>query len=471
MGALSALRNLFASRSPLLALIDDPFVQIDRPALAAKLELEKRGAEQGAHDLPAPDTRTFDQVEAEIQSEIADEYKRAQVEAANQIRVYDNRLAELGLLAELSSIRSHARQAVGDFVAEVANSRKHLATSRDAIAESYEELREFKKEHRLTRPAHAAAPGLVMWSAIFGAWFVEAAANTFLLRLNDDLGFVGGAAAAGIIAALNVGLATAVGRYVLPSTNARGAGQKVAGYALTALWFGIMLIWNLLAAHFRDAKALGLPQPDNEALALLIAQPFRLDSIYSWGLLIAGIVCAVAAAIVAYRMDDPYPGYGAISRRHAQRCADYAAEVDQATEELKEIRDEAIASATDVRGQLGQQFGERGRVLAGRQAFRRRFEEHGTHMEQTANALLETYRAANRRARGAPAPAHFQERWILERLPLPDVQIMSASEADLKAAERALDEAVAEISGKFDAAVQSFEPLDVLKLRLADGKA
>ena len=137
MGALSALRNLFASRSPLLALIDDPFVQIDRPALAAKLELEKRGAEQGAHDLPAPDTRTFDQVEAEIQSEIADEYKRAQVEAANQIRVYDNRLAELGLLAELSSIRSHARQAVGDFVAEVANSRNHLATSRDAIAERH----------------------------------------------------------------------------------------------------------------------------------------------------------------------------------------------------------------------------------------------------------------------------------------------------------------------------------------------
>jgi hypothetical protein len=471
MGALSALRNLFSTRAPLLAPIDDPFIQIDRPAIVAKLELEKRGAEQGGHDLPAPDTQTFDQVEAEIVSEIAEQYARAQIDGANQVRVYDNRLAELGLLAELSSIRSHARQAVGDYVAEVANSRNHLATSRDAIAESYEELRAFKKEHRLTRPAHAAAPGLVTWSAIFGAWFVEAGANTFLLRLNDDLGFIGGAAAASIIAALNVGLATAVGRYILPWTSARGPAQRVAGYGLTVLWFGTMLLWNLLAAHFRDAKALGMPRPDNEALGLLVSQPFQLDSIYSWGLLIAGCVCAVAAALVAFRMDDPYPGYGAISRRHAERCADYAAEVDQATDELREIRDEAIESATDVRGQLSQQFGERGRVLAGRQAFRRRFEEHGTHMEQTGNALLETYRAANRRARSAPAPAHFGQRWTLGRLPLPDAPVTSANEAELRAAESALDEAVTEISGKFDAAVQSFEPLDVLKLRLADGKA
>lgn len=92
-------------------------------------------------------------------------------------------------------------------------------------------------------------------------------------------------------------------------------------------------------------------------------------SIFSWGLIIAGIIFAIIAAMAGYRMDDPYPGYGAVTQRHHRRCQDYADEVSDAIEGLRDIRDEAIETATDVREQLARQFAERGQVIGARSAF------------------------------------------------------------------------------------------------------
>jgi hypothetical protein len=329
-----------------------------------ELRLDERGAEQGAHNLPTSDTRTFDNVEAEIVAHIADHHQRAQVDAANQLRTYDGRLAQLTLLAELSSIKGEARTAVGDFDAEVANGRNRLATSRDAIAESYAELREFKRAHQLVRPAHAVPRSIVTWGTILLAWLFESVANTFLLRLNDDLGIVGGFLAAATIAGVNVGVSAFAGRQIIPLTKHPKLPSRAAAQALTVVWFALLLAWNLLAAHYRDAKSAGIPKPENEALNLLLTQTVSLESIYSWGLFIAGIICAVLAAKAAYQMDDPYPGYGAISRRHERRCLDYADDIEEATEELRDIRDEAIAEATKVRAELGSQLRERCLIVA-----------------------------------------------------------------------------------------------------------
>ncbi len=450
----------------MFAPMDDAFIQLNREDAARQLRLEERGAEQGRHELPSQTMRTLDSVEAEVAAFMADHHSRAQIDAANSVRTYDDALNGLALLSRLSSIRTQSRRAITDFKAQVANRRNRLSNSRDAIEASYGELRSFRHANGLDRPAHTVPPTLSTVGTIVLSWLGETAANAFLLRLNDSMGYLGGIVAAATVGAVNVLVAAFIGRQVWPRTNLHDPTARKLAYAGVGSWAVLMLGWNLLAAHYRDAKSLGVAVPEQAALGMMGSS---LDSIYSYGLLVAGIVFAVLAARAGYRMDDPYPGYGERARRHEERCEDYADEVQQASDELLEIRDAAIDEASEVRDELETQLAERAQILSARDTFRRRYDEHAAQLEQTGNALLQIYRTANIGARTTPAPPHFDERWTLQQSDLPLPPASSVGEGEVRAAEAALDEAVAQISDGCDAAISSFEPLDKLKSSLADG--
>src|SRR3546814_8688604 len=89
---------------------------------------------------------------------------------------------------------------------------------------------------------------------------------------------------------------------------------------------------------------------------------------------------------------DPYPRYGAIYSRHEVRCEDYAEEIEESLGELADTRDDAIASATATREELGRQFRERGQIIAARETHRTRYREHQDYLEMVGNTLLSHYR-------------------------------------------------------------------------------
>ena len=335
MGAWANVKQFFDRGEPIRASMDDPFIQIDRAAASSSLKLRERGAEQGALELPVGSMQTLDVVEADVAAFIQDMFDRAQIDAGNSVRTYDSRLNGLSLIANLSSIRTQAKIALSDFKAEVVNSRGRLTNSRDAIVESYAELRDFKLANGLKRPAHEVPPNISTIGTMMVCWLLETIANSMLLRLNDSMGYLGGVVAAAIVGFINVFVAGVVGRLVWPWVNRREPGARVAGWVGVTIWGIFTLSWNLLAAYYRDAKSLGLPDPENAALSLFGS---GLHSIYSYGLLVAGLIFAITAAFAGYRMDDPFPGYGPVSRRHEKRCADYLADVEDATGELTAIR-------------------------------------------------------------------------------------------------------------------------------------
>lgn len=466
MGAWSKLTGFFDRSEPLRAPMDDPFIQIDRAQASAALRLRERGAEQGGLELPVPSMQTLDLVEADVTTFIQDHFERAQIDAANSIRTYDSRLDALSLIANLGSIRTQARIALSDFKAEVLNRRGRLTNGRDAIVDSYAELDDFRKENGLRRPAHEAPPSSATVGTMLVCWLLETIANSMFLRLGDSMGWLGGVIAAALVGAVNVGVAAGVGLKVWPMLNHRGMRMRVIGWLLAITWLVLTVVWNLLAGHYRDAKSLGLPSPETAAMGMLGS---GLESIYSYGLLVAGLVFAIGAAISGYKMDDPYPGYGPVSRRHAKRCEDYVEDVRDATSELTAIRDDAVGEATDVRMELGRQLAERRQILTHRDSFRRRYEEYAEQLEATANLLLQEYRNANRSARTTAAPGRFDMTWTLPRLPLPHASGEEVARSAIDAAEADLEQTVADISGAFDEAIGSFEPLDVLKRRIADG--
>ena len=379
------------------------------------------------------------------------------------------RMSELALLRELSTLTGASELATGDYRATVIKRKGELALARDAIKESYRELDDFKAEHGLRRPAHRGILPIYAYSSIAIAWFLESAANTAFLRVNDDAGLLGGFVAAAVVAAVNVFSSAFIGRKVLPFLFFKHQPQRSYAHVAAAIWLSLLFAWNLLAGHFRDAKANGLQNPENAALELFQNNLLQFESIYSYGLLAAGILFAIGAAIAGYKMDDPYPGYGETYRRHQDRCEDYAEQIEAAIEDLQDIRDEAIDRAQELREELGEQFRERGDIIASRESLRTRYRDHQDYLEDQANALLSHYRGVNIRARGDGAPKHFKSKWELKRTELPQVTDEPIVDAEVLRAQEALQHSITTVSNAYNEAIESFEHLDRIKGSLTNG--
>lgn len=469
MSVLRSLRDLFRARDTTIALPADPFIVIDRDLAIEKLRLDERGASNGSKDFPPTDAEGFDDVEAEIVAEVTEHSNRARIEAWNNHRLYGERLAELAMLRDLSQVTGLSEQALGDFKATVINKDGRLALAKDDIRGSYQELAAFKQEHGLSRPAHRGLLPVYAWSSILVSWVLESALNTAFLRVNDDHGLIGGFVAAMVVAGVNVFLSAWVGRACWPYLLYKYPFGRVLALAGCGVWVTVLVIWNFLAGHFRDAKVAGLENPEGAALRLFAEAPLQFDTLNSYGLLVAGFVFAVIAATAAFRMDDPYPGYGAIYRRHEDRCEAYADEIEITLEELTQTRDEAIEEAVQTREELASQFRRRGDILAAREMHRQRYREHQDYLETIGNALLAHYRAANVRARTTPAPKHFGEKWSLPRTELPPDVNESSLETEVGRAQDALTASIRTISAAYDAAIGSFEHLDRIRASLSDG--
>lgn len=470
MSAFSSLKKFFKPNDITIALPSDPFIVIDRERAIEKLALDEKAQRNGSCNFPSKDAGNYDDVELEIIAEIGEHAARAQIDAANHHRAYSERISELALLRELSSITGESQLALGNYQTTIINRQGRLSLAKDAIRESYLELADFKKEHRLARPAHRGLHPVYVWSAIAISWILESLFNTAFLRVNDEFGLIGGFVAAAVVAAVNVFISALVGRFWWPYLFYRDAFQRNFAIAGTAIWAIGLVVWNLLAGHFRDAKASGLPLPEEAALQLFLNSPVLFDSIYSYGLLIAGMAFAVLSAAAAYKMDDPYPGYGEIYRRHEDRCEAYADEIEASLEELQETRDEAIEAANAVREELGAQFRERGQIIAARNNHRNRYREHQDYLETVGNSLLAYYRSANQRARTDQLlPAHYNTKWVMERASLPLDPDEPLIDDEVARAQLALEQSISTIANAYTEAIQRFEHLDQIKRSLGDG--
>jgi hypothetical protein len=469
MATFDNLKRFFSPDDRTLALPDDPFIVIDRDRTIAQLRLDERAKENGSRNFPPADATSFDDVESQIVAEMVEQADRARVNASNSHRVYNERLSELALLRELSTVTGASVEAQGDFRATVIKRQNRLAHARDAIRESYRELSEFKKLHRLSGPAQQGISSAKAYTAAALSWVIESFVNTPLLHVNDDMGYIGGLLHAAVIAALNVGPAAMVGRLVVPYLFHRSIARKLFAALGCLAWLAFLATWNLLAGHFRDAKTAGVSSPEIEALNLFAQTPFSLQSVYSYGLLVAGFAFALLGALATFKMKDPYPGYGDIYKRHQERCEQYSDEIDAAFEELQETRSNAIGVAEATRDELRRQFAERGQIIAARDAHRARFAQHQEYLETFGNQLLSHYRAANVKARtDGEIPTSFKTTWKLTRTELPVAQDESI-DAEVQRAQAALAESITAIATAYEGAIESFEHLDKIKESLANG--
>jgi hypothetical protein len=162
-------------------------------------------------------------------------------------------------------------------------------------------------------------------------------------------------------------------------------------------------------------------------------------------------------------MDDPYPGYGKISRKHEEIIQDYTNEKANIIDDLTRTRDRAIEYIHAARQSLAEGRMTLSGALDSRDRLIQLFDAHQNYLSRTANDLLSVYRNANMQARTSAAPKHFNTGYTLPKAaapaPLPNVINQAQLDAHIEATNAALKKAITQVNTQFEQATKEFRQI------------
>src|SRR5579875_191613 len=441
-----------------VARVEPTFTETELPALAEQLNLEALGRENGRKNLPASDSTGLDPVERQILAVIQQRIGRARAEYESAAQC----LGTAAVIAEISVCRTRIRgmveEALTDLRARARARREDVFLFLEAARRCKQEVETFRTENRLQRQAwtdRSHGPQLTLLSGLLAA---ESILNGTLLSRGLEGGLIAGWLTAAALAALNTGIAFAA-RWALRIINHVRVMIRAAGLTLAVIWLLWTVGFNLGVAHYRDA--LNSDNPDiagTVALQDLFSHPWRIRDFQSASLLSMGLVFSLIALCDGFATSDPYPGYEAVTRKWEEASKEFHAARQRAEATLTQRKDDALAavrSEIDYLPVLESRLRDAGRRRAD---LAERWEREIERLERAANVLAEIYREANRRARTAPAPAHFD---MPLEMPRPDNPVTAVA-LDGDDPPEDFGPATAAILREYEAAIQSLLTLEEL---------
>jgi hypothetical protein len=427
--------------------------------LARSMNLEALGRERGLTEQPPSDAAALDPVEITICHEIEKRFHAVREEWERVAALNELHAEAAKIDAQISRILEDATIAVSALRAEAKVPLNQSFKTRENARESKQHLDDFRRNHGLTRPAQYSESRWGRVASIVGlVMVIETFANGSVLATGLYGGEFAGWSWALIFAGFNAGGAFLWGlscRYIFH----RKIAFKLIGFML--ILFAVLYAagLNLGVAHFRDALSINPDDAPVTALRALREHPLEIANLYSALLLVMGGAFFLIAFVEGIGFfEDPYPGYGRLTRRNKQAFDDFSRVSAQALERLAQLNADKLRNIrieTDhVHALVAAHAEKRKRVSD----MRARLNKHRQALEVSANRLADIYRQANLRARTTPAPIHF-------RLPLQCAWSGSASDPEDKPPDFALDRLTGcsgQIVAAFEQIQQSFPTLEDL---------
>ncbi|MBT5378979.1 MAG: hypothetical protein HOL08_07990 [Opitutae bacterium] len=407
---------------------DRIFPEIDLSALIKKLRILERGKEQGNLNLPETDNETFDSVEQQIIHEVSTVENWQFNTYIERQKVYVDRSRDAAVQGLVNDTRAAVNDAVTDFSRHIHNGVNELFVYKREVIETETELKAFRVDHNLSRPARYYSGRTYKIGVLFVILLVEAVLNGVFLSKGSEFGLIGGIFEALIIASINVIWGLAIGRLALPRLAYRGLVSKILGIVLVIFGGALAFGFNLGVAHYRTAMSGDPFEASLIAYQTLILHPFGIGDIKSWGLFFIGMTFSSIAALDGWLMDDPYPGYGQRTRQNVEALNAYTELKGELLDEIEGIKNDAEEKIDQLAMKVKDRREELASLLVRSLTLRRQFEQHFSHIELTVNAALAAYRDENRRFRTVTSPPSFSLQWSCPRQTLDDYSILIKSD-------------------------------------------
>jgi hypothetical protein len=227
------------------------------------------------------------------------------------------------------------------------------------------ELNKFREAHQLTRAAiYPDEPnktiGLLFLMGIF-----EAVLNSFFLSKGSEFGLAGGFAIAIVISCLNVLIAFFMS-LSLRFANHRATKISIFGIVCsTHLAIAVAAI-SLFIGHYRAALDKNVDLASLQAVKNMAESPLGISTFDSWILVFITFAIFALVTFKLFKNDDPYPGYGDITRKARTASKNYSRSKTKANELVTRLRDEltnALDQNYEALDKLSHEFDQDGESL------------------------------------------------------------------------------------------------------------
>jgi hypothetical protein len=398
---------------------------IDTDAIARKLKVDAEAAERGARDQPVSDTQALDSVEQNIVQNLESEWTFHGSELLNNLRAYNSRLIAVSVQTELANLDLLAKNTLSKLREANHRAEAELGPLREEFVSYRGELSGFRQKHKLNRAARNPARRWTTFGLLIFLIGVESGINGFFFAKGSEFGLLGGIGTAIGISLVNVFFAFILGLFPFRWLNHRNLLVKFAGLVISLVGVACLVILHGFAAHYRDATAsVGEARAFQEALRTLQTSTLSLADLDSYYLVGIGLLWSFLAVWKGATFDDPYPGYGAHSRRAVAAREGYSDEHAGLFEDLERIKEETVEKLESGIQRIPRFPQEAGLIRSQREADLKAFRAYEQAVETAVNQLLARYRDANRHRRKSAAPKHFNSSWRLPRSFMEDSSVL-----------------------------------------------
>ena len=316
---------------------------IDTAAIARQLNLQAIAAERGQSNVPPADASAPDAVEQQILQRVESEWTWQGLELINNLRAYKQRLISYIVESEFTRLVVQAKDTLAQLREADHRAEAELGPLREDYVALRDELSDFKKKHRLRRAARAHARRYTTFGLLFVLIAFESVANGVFFAKGSEFGLIGGVSTAVIISIINVTSGFLLGLWPVRWINRRNPLVKLFGLVMALAGIAAVVVLHAFAAHYRDAMAaVGEDRALGAAIAALRAAPWNLDNLNSYYLFAMGLFFSLFSIYKGATFDDPYPGYGPMSRRHESARQDYSDQHADLFDGLANIKDDTI---------------------------------------------------------------------------------------------------------------------------------
>jgi hypothetical protein len=402
---------------------------IDTAAIARQLNLETTASQRGKSNIPPSDSTGLDAVEQRIIQRIESEWTWQGGELINNLRAYRQRLASFGVESEFTRLVVGAQDTLAKLREADHRAEAELGPLREDYLEARRELVDFKSKNRLTRSARVRGQRWTTFGLLFVLVAFESVANGIFFAKGSEFGLVGGVGTAIVVSLINITTCFMIGLWPVRWINHRNFLMKLLGVLLTIAGIAGLVLLHSFAAHYRDSVAsVGEDHALSAAVSSLSSRPWLLDNLNSYYLFAMGCLFGLLTIYKGATFDDPYPGYGPMSRRFETCREDYSDQHSDLFDGLAEIKDETIEKLDQGISSLPLYPQQAANIRVQRAALVQTFRGYEPAVETAANQLLSQYRDINRTHRSSPVPTHFDSAWHLPRsfVDAAEVKILAA---------------------------------------------
>lgn len=327
-----------------------------------------------------------------------------------------HKLASFSPQLLIADLKNEASITITNFKAAMQIHTREVFTKKKEYDSRMRELDRFRTENKLKHDSNHPKSIILHISVLLAILLIEMISNSYFFMDANPLGFVGAFFQALMIAFIGIFIAWITSVFYRKANHINVASKITFGL-LALVSLVILISFVLLIGHLRDFQH---ANPTYTLAALdpkffynkLINEPFVFLSVDSYIMTCIISIFSIVAVIDFFKMDDPYPGYGEVTRKAEEADEALTEAISIQTILLKECLDGATESMRERNRTVEVKLNQQATIISIYNLKEQQFVKDIENLKNKSNEMLQEFRKINISSRSSEAPQYFHSHLI-----------------------------------------------------------